>query len=375
MAATLTVLSVAASSAGVVLGALPLLALPRKAPLSTGRTLLAAVVALLALAAALTVTMLDQRFFLAINVLYCAVALSLPLLGLFVLLSTRWRTVSRGSLVLAGLTLFPLPLFAWATFVEPYRLEVVHTTVPIAAERAPERPLTIAVLADIQCVEITDHERSAVNAAMEARPDLILLPGDFVQVGRHRLGEIGPSFRALIAELQAPLGVYCVQGDCESVEDLRTLFAGTHVRFLDDEVVHLEHAGRRIALGGVRLWSETPRARRVLASMEEEHADTPELRLVVAHRPDVVLQLPIPTRVDLLIAGHTHGGQVQLPFVGPPLVLSRIPRSIGAGGLHEVDGRRLYVSRGIGWEHGHAPRVRLGCRPEVSILTLVGARD
>ncbi len=92
---------------------------------------------------------------------------------------------------------------------------------------------------------------------------------------------------------------------------------------------------------------------------------------MLAHRPDVVTTLAPRSHVDLVVCGHTHGGQVQLPWIGPPFVLSSVPRAVGAGGLSELGGHKLYVSRGIGWEHGHAPRVRFRCPPEVSLLTLV----
>lgn len=94
------------------------------------------------------------------------------------------------------------------------------------------------------------------------------------------------------------------------------------------------------------------------------------MRLLVAHRPDAVLRLSPATRVDLVVSGHTHGGQLQLPLVGPLTTASHVPRAVAAGGLHEIDGRRIYVSRGIGVERGQAPRLRFGAPPEVAILTL-----
>jgi predicted MPP superfamily phosphohydrolase len=73
---------------------------------------------------------------------------------------------------------------------------------------------------------------------------------------------------------------------------------------------------------------------------------------------------------DLLIAGHTHGGQVRLPGIGPLITLSRVRRSWAAGLTDIGRGRQLLVSRGIGMERGRAPRLRFLCRPELVVLEL-----
>ncbi len=88
------------------------------------------------------------------------------------------------------------------------------------------------------------------------------------------------------------------------------------------------------------------------------------------HRPDPLWTPGTDSRIDLLVSGHTHGGQVSVPFFGPPITLSSVPRDVAAGGLHVVDGRRIYVSRGVGLERGTAPRIRFRVPPEVSLLTL-----
>lgn len=314
-----------------------------------------------------------RRFFLAVNLVYTQVFVLVPLAGIAVLLAPR---ISRGqvrvtraarALAVAGLALAPIGFVA--TFVEPYRLVTETADLVVPRERALPRPLIVGVLSDIQCVEVTERERDAVARVMAARPDLVLLPGDLQQVGFDHRDEIAPRLRELLAPLDAPLGVFYVEGDTEDCAQARYLLAGTRVRVLEDEVVRVERDGVRLVLGGVTLNAKTARASAVLAALEQP-GDDDELRLLVSHRPDVALALPARTRVDWVVAGHTHGGQVQLPFVGPPLVLSRVPRAVGAGGAHDLDGRRVYVSRGIGWEHGLAPRVRFLCPPEVSLLTL-----
>ncbi|MBK7642680.1 MAG: phosphohydrolase [Planctomycetes bacterium] len=335
------------------------------------RVLLAAL-AVVACAGGVAAYLVFRRgsFFLGVDIVYCAIAIPVPLLALVFLFLARARGATRLARLCAFAALGLAPVCAYATFVEPYLLAVERTRVPIAPHNGLTRPITIAVLSDMQMLEVTDHEREAVRLAMQAHPDLILIPGDMTQVGREHLEEIRGPFQELVAALAAPLGVFAVHGDCEGASDARRLLEGTRIRLLVDECVHLESGGASLWLCGLENGFGQPRSLSALAELDA-HADSGELRLALAHRPDVVYTLAPHSRVDLLVCGHTHGGQVQLPFFGPPFVLSQVPRSVGAGGLHEIGGHKLYVSRGIGWEHGHAPRVRFNCRPEVSLLTLV----
>lgn len=310
-----------------------------------------------------------HSYFLVVSLVYADLMLVVPVCGFLLLAASRKRDVTKPVRILALASLLLVPIFVDATFIEPYRLVTETRLIPLARERKMTTPLVIGVLADVQCTEVTEREREAVTRVMAAKPDLILIPGDLQQVGFEHRAEIAAQLRALFAPLAAPLGVWYVEGNTEDTAQARQLLAGSPVRILDNEIVRLEHHGTRVALCGVDLGFDSPAARSALHAIESE-AGEDDVRLVVAHRPDVAFALRPHSRVDLVVAGHTHGGQVQLPLFGPPITLSGVPRRVAAGGLSELDGRRIYVSRGIGWEHGHAPRVRFLCAPEVSLLTL-----
>ena len=89
--------------------------------------------------------------------------------------------------------------------------------------------------------------------------------------------------------------------------------------------------------------------------------------MVFGHRPDYAMG-DVPA--DVLIAGHTHGGQVRLPGIGPLLTFSRVPRPWAAGVTNLDAGRTLIVSRGLGMERHDAPRIRFLCRPQLVLLHL-----
>jgi predicted MPP superfamily phosphohydrolase len=163
--------------------------------------------------------------------------------------------------------------------------------------------------------------------------------------------------------------VFAVQGDTESVAGLRNVVAGTPVRALVNENVTVRVRDRVVSLTGIERAYGSPGARAAARRLERAPGGG-DIRILLAHRPDAVFRLRPGTRVDLTAAGHTHGGQVQLPLIGPPVIASKVPRAVGAGGLHELDGRRIYVTRGVGVERDQAPRLRFGSVPEVSILTL-----
>jgi predicted MPP superfamily phosphohydrolase len=366
-----TLLVCLCTSLSALLAGLFLLRASAPRPLGLRRVLLVALgVALLVAGEAGYMVFRRGSFFLGVNIVYCSVAIVTPLLGLAFLLLARRRGATRPARLSAFAALALAPVAAYATFVEPYRLIVESTRVPVGVHASMPRALKVAVLSDLQMLSVSDHEREAVRLAMEGKPDLILLPGDLAQLGGERLAALHDAFRELVAPLDAPLGVWAVHGDCESAEGARRLLEGTHIHLLVDECVQLEHDGLRLWLCGLENGYGSKRSLETLADFDSLGAGG-ELRLVLAHRPDVVSTLAPESHVDLVVCGHTHGGQVQLPFFGPPFILSQVPRSVGAGGLHELGGHKLYVSRGIGWEHGHAPRVRFNCRPEVSVLTLV----
>ena len=203
------------------------------------------------------------------------------------------------------------------------------------------------------------------------RPDIVALGGDYVQRARfHHLQRRG-SHRHYIAPgvgvlggLRAPLGRFAVLGNHDRRESTlltrRALAANRFVE-LTNTGVWLERGGARLWLCGVDDWATgRPDLRAALGDTRPGDAC-----LLLSHNPDIVERIRDP-RVDLVLSGHTHGGQVVLPLVGAPFTASRYGQKY-VHGLVQGPSARVYVSRGVGTI---GPPVRFGAPPEVTFITL-----
>lgn len=276
-------------------------------------------------------------------------------IGLAIALYRSFQKIAIASAVLAVI-IGGIGLDAFA--IEPYWLQVSH--VQISTPKL-EKPLKILVLADFQTDVWGDYQRQALRTAINQKADLILLPGDYIQVynspDREKLRQNLNSFLKEI-NFDAKLGVYAVKGDQEFYEGWPHIFDGLPVTvFQDSRTVPLT----KLCITGLTLNDSRNPQLKILECGSKFH-------IVFGHAPDFALGN---INADLLVAGHTHGGQVRLPFIGPAIKMSRVPRKWAAGVTDIGDGRTLIVSRGVGMERGVAPRLRFLCRPELVVIDLL----
>lgn len=330
----------------VVLDGIALLALRRRATLLAASCLLAGVVA---------IPLLSGELFLRLRLLAWQVFVHLPVLLLVGAWLWRGRRWPRRLAVFAAVALWAVALDAFV--VEPHALVV--SRVALHDARVP-RPLRIALVADLQTDAVGDYERRVLGRVMAARPDLILLAGDYVQAAAARGAAERRAFNTLLRELDfgAPLGAYAVEGNVEAhAPRWPALFAGTRVTPLPER----------------RTLAPTPGLSLTALPLDDSFrrdlvvGPAPGYHVVLGHAPDFALGA---VDAALLLAGHTHGGQVRLPLLGPVMTLSRVPRAWAAGVTVLAPDRTLVVSRGIGMERGYAPRLRFNCRPEIVIIDL-----
>jgi len=306
--------------------------------------------------------------FSVFHLAYLVVGIALPAVGIVLLVGSAVRGARWPVWVVAVALVVPAPVTWYGTHVAPFRLGVERGEVDLPAEREGSDPVRVGVLSDLQTTRITSYEERAVTKLLSLQPDIILLPGDVFQGSDRQFHQELASFRRLLGRLEAPGGVYAVRGDTDRGDRLDELLAGTDIEILDYEVVTTTVGDRTIRIGGNELlWAPPP----AVAMRDELMASDPgDIRLLLSHRPDVVLLLPTDSGVDLTVSGHTHAGQISLPLLGPVTTASRVSRSVARGGLHEVDGNEVFVSSGVGLARLDAPQVRLGTRPAVGLVVL-----
>ena len=293
--------------------------------------------------------------------LFCA---GLPLL---LVRAARIRRRAPGlALLLVATVVVGEACYLWARRVEPFRLEVTTARVTSARLAGLAAPLRVALVADLQCEQIGPYEISVFDELVEARPELVLWLGDYIQWGAD--SGLEPARTALhrqLARLTPRLGMFAVDGDVDGRSE--RVFDGTGVRVLRDARVSLPD----VPIDLIGLSRHMSRAPFVGAgTVGQLRGD--RFPIVLGHAPDFMLAvLRGGLQADaLMCAGHTHGGQVQLPFVGPLITLSSVPRWLAGGGVFRNGPTWLVCSRGIGMEREHAPRIRFWCRPQLILVEL-----
>ncbi len=254
----------------------------------------------------------------------------------------------RWVVLLAATAALALSLGAWGFWFEPRRLVVRSLDVPLAGLPDAHDGLRITVLSDLH-VGSPHHGLETlariVDAANAQRPDVILLLGDFVIHGVAGGTFVPPeAIAGTLANLRAPLGVFAVLGNHDwwlNGPRVQVALTGAGIRVLEDAAARVVVNEHPIWFAGVSDFWERPHD--IGQALQGVPAGEPVI--LFTHNPDIFPQ--VPPRVMLTLAGHTHGGQVRLPFVGRPIVPSRFGQRYAAGVIVE-EGRTLFVSAGTG---------------------------
>lgn len=274
--------------------------------------------------------------------------------------------------ILVVMVSISVSLALWGFWWEPDQLAVRRVILELPGWPVGHGPLTVALMSDLHAgspyIDAAKIVR-VVESVNVARPDLVLLLGDYVihgVVGGTRMDpeEIGN----LLTSLQAPLGVYAVLGnhdwwDGDEAEAIRSALTQAGAAVIDNEAHRIERPEGDFWLLGIGdAWQGSPKIAEPLASIQD---NLPVIAFT--HNPD--LFPAIPARVILTLAGHTHGGQVAIPLLGRLLVPSEYGERFAYGHIAE-NNQHLYVTSGLGTS---ILPIRFGVTPEIVLLTIQSA--
>jgi uncharacterized protein len=260
-------------------------------------------------------------------------------------------------------------LVIYSFYIEPHRIRITHQTL-VSPKLRSNKALRVLHLGDLHIEHITRRERQLQAEIARLQPDLILFSGDVLNLSFRNDPAAVAQARTIMQDWTAPLGVFGVSGS--PAVDLKdvfpTIMKDLPMHWLRDQKVTIEHDGDQIDIAGVtcshRPFEDGPRLHKAIDGQNGNFS------ILLYHTPDLA---PIAAKhgIDLQLSGHTHGGQVRLPFYGAIFTGSLYGKRYEAGRYPHGD-MELYITRGIGMEGAGAPRVRFLCPPEIILWEISG---
>jgi predicted MPP superfamily phosphohydrolase len=251
----------------------------------------------------------------------------------------------------------------YATKWEPGWLEISSVSLILPRLHPAFDNYRIVLISDIHMGTWMTSQRlaEAIRAVNGLHADLIAITGDFVTDIHHHTPT---DLRQNLSKLKAKDGLFAVLGNHDywsNAKTIRQILESCGITELANAVHTLRRGKASLHIAGVDdYWENKARLRNVIDQFPDKEA-----AILLAHEPDFAVISAKSGRFDLQLSGHTHGGQVNLPKIGP-IVLPMYGRKYPAG-LYQIDDMLLYTNRGLGTGR---PKIRFNCRPEITMLTL-----
>lgn len=260
-------------------------------------------------------------------------------------------------------------LFAsYTVFIERYIILTNHYRIPVPNLPQAFSGLRIVHLTDLHYGPLVPLAiiRHVIQRVNRLERDLVVCTGDYVhqRAATTQIDAVWP----LLLGLTAPLGVLSVLGNHDHWASTKRshYWLERTKQNLSHKVTTIEKGGERLWIAGAGdLWEDHRNLDRILSEIPDA-----DCRIVLAHNPDTA-DSEFSGRVDLMISGHTHGGQVDIPFIGPPLLPVR-NKTYSSGLKTSPRGTRVFISKGIGWA---IYPIRFNCPPEIAVLELVPSKS
>ncbi|WP_309739497.1 MULTISPECIES: metallophosphoesterase [unclassified Chamaesiphon] len=281
-----------------------------------------------------------------------------------------WRTILHRFhrfLLVAIAILFATSVYARG--VEPRWFDIKTIDITIAGLNPVFEGYKIVQLSDLHARSGIMDRQQLVRVAELANlqhPDTIALTGDYI-TERPELAE--EMLANAFGQLKATDGVVAIMGNHDREEadnhvSLERAFAKSRVKFLNNSVYSIDRQGHKLNIAGV----DDIYFQRADLPLTISQLPTTGTNILLAHEPDFVDTVAITNRFGLQLSGHSHGGQIVIPFL--PRVKAELAKKY-TNGLYRVDRMQLYVSAGVGTTG--LPQARLNCRPEIAVIVLHAA--
>jgi predicted MPP superfamily phosphohydrolase len=255
-------------------------------------------------------------------------------------------------------------------WIEPFNIKVSRQQIVTPKIPAGIRYKLIH-LGDLHLEHLSIREEKLTKFIQQISADAILFSGDYLGLSSIRNPQAWDELKQVLMNWKAPLGVFGVTGSpaVDLAENFPKILDGTSLRLLNEDIVILEKDGAVLQLVGLSC-SHRPNLdiQRLNKILPGKYSG---FRILLYHSPDIAPQIN-PGNIDLQLAGHTHGGQVCLPFIGPLFTGSLYGLKFKSG-IYRFKNMVLYITRGIGLEGLSAPRVRFLCPPEITVWDIIGS--
>lgn len=251
---------------------------------------------------------------------------------------------------------------AYPTLLEPFQVAVESIQIPLAGLPAAFAGFKIVQLSDLHFQPFTTLRQIAhvVDITNTLDADLVVITGDFITLGSNSIEALAP----VLGKLRARYGIAGVLGNHDQVsgsDQIATTLNKSRIEILRNYGRTITHQGARIYLAGIDSVCEECQD----LTLALAHRPPGLTTILLAHEPDFADLIPAAAQVALQLSGHSHGGQICLPFA-KPLILPEWGRKYWRG-LRQVGSTLVYTNRGIGTSHLPA---RFGSVPEITRITL-----
>jgi predicted MPP superfamily phosphohydrolase len=246
--------------------------------------------------------------------------------------------------------------FLYGLLIEPYWLQT--TFVEIKTPKLIDTTFRIVHFSDTHCDPRVRLEEKLPDIIQALKPDAIVFTGDTIN---SRAGL--DNFQTMMRQMEAPLGKFAITGNWDvNFWNGIDLFEKTGFWNMTSNHISLDKSGESIVIAGLS-FEKGPESQQVVSKLKQD-----DYNVFLYHNTDLIDYFG-DKPVDLYLCGHTHGGQVALPFYGALMTLSRHGKKYESG-FYKAGNMDLYISRGIGMEGGKAPRVRFWARPEITVFDI-----